>query len=108
MKKAILSLKNQKSTLDIDFHLGLNILGHAQMECYALGSQCGGHGSCGRDRIQIKSKDKHHFTPPTQNEKERISPKDLEEGWRLACQTYLSQEPNERLEIFCPILEPTL
>jgi len=45
---------------------------------------CGGQGTCGKCRIQITSKAKEL---PCSPEKDVFSPEELQQGWRLACQT---------------------
>ena len=67
---------------------GLNILGHAQLQELDLGSECGGHGVCGKDRVRIDEKERHLFSPPTEVEKSHLSTQELEAGVRLACQCY--------------------
>jgi len=49
-----------------------------------LVSLCGGKGTCGRCKVQVLS-GKH--TQPTSDEREVLSPSELEQGFRLACQT---------------------
>lgn len=50
-----------------------------------LVSLCGGKGTCGRCRVQVITGD---VSPPTGEEKKALYLHDLEEGYRLACQTY--------------------
>jgi len=50
-----------------------------------LVSLCGGKGTCGRCKVQVLS-GKH--TQLTSDEREALSPSELEQGYRLACQTY--------------------
>jgi uncharacterized 2Fe-2S/4Fe-4S cluster protein (DUF4445 family) len=50
-----------------------------------LVSLCGGKGTCGRCKVQVLS-GKH--TQPTSDEREALSPSELEQGYRLACQTH--------------------
>lgn len=49
-----------------------------------LVSVCGGKGTCGRCKVQVLS---GKTTEPTSAEKETLSPSQLEQGYRLACQT---------------------
>ena len=48
-------------------------------------SICGGSGTCGKCKLLIQ-KGKEFFVLPTSSEKKFIDQKDLEYGWRLACQ----------------------
>ena len=73
---------------------GLNILGHAQIEEIHVGSQCGGHGICGRDRIQV-SLDEVNVSPPNETERKHLTPEEIAAGWRLACQTWPHRDGDE-------------
>src|SRR4051812_36746276 len=68
----------------------LNFLAHAQaVEC-DLGSECGGHGICGQDRIRFvsASKSEPSVSPETEEEERLISSRERKQGWRLACQVF--------------------
>jgi ferredoxin len=81
----------------------LNLLAHAQCLEIGIGSQCGGHGICGGDRVRVQVLGGSEtqstlsatlsapLSPPTEAELKHLSPKELAEGYRLACQCY----PNE-------------
>ena len=58
---------------------GLNLLGHAQLIDLSVGSQCGGHGICGADRIRLKARDAKKVSAPTKIEKMHLTPEELEE-----------------------------
>lgn len=79
---------------------GLNILGHAQMEEINLGSRCGGHGVCGADRVRVLS-GAQFLSVANETEKSHLSPEELQQGWRLGCQTWLEDE-SANVEIFIP------
>jgi ferredoxin len=70
---------------------GLNILGHAQIIELFLGSQCGGHGECGKDRIRLSDEDQKKVNPANKIEKEFLNEAQLKAGMRIACQCF----PNE-------------
>lgn len=53
-------------------------------EGIAVSAVCGGHGNCGKCRIRLLSGE----TAVTRQEKAFFSEKELEAGWRLACQAY--------------------
>jgi ferredoxin len=76
-------------------HPGLNLLGHAQMIELSIGSECGGHGKCGRDRIQLGEADRSKVNPPTAIEKALLRPGELQAGVRLACQCFPNREDLE-------------
>lgn len=76
----------------VDCHQGLNLLGHAQINELSIGSECGGHGVCGKDRVQISMTDQSFFSPPTEKEKKHLTEAELQNGWRLGCQCFPSQD----------------
>ncbi len=70
---------------------GLNILAHSQMIELNVGSDCGGYGRCGGDRVRFSEADQKLVNGLTEIEKVHLSEEDLKKGWRLACQCF----PNE-------------
>jgi len=50
-----------------------------------LVSLCGGKGTCTRCKVQVVDGE---VSPPTKGEEEALSPQELKDGYRLACQTY--------------------
>lgn len=66
----------------------LNLLAHAQSIELDIGSQCGGHGICGGDRIRLPTGERASFSPVTEAELEHLTPEELEQGWRLGCQCF--------------------
>lgn len=71
---------------------GLNLLGHAQLIDLFIGSECGGQGRCGKDRVRIAQQDRQHFNPPTDIERRHLGEARLADGWRLACQCYPARD----------------
>jgi len=80
----------------------LNLLAHAQIAELEIGSQCGGHGVCGGDRVRIEDAcvksdlaerlaTPHGLSSVTEEEKRHLSAEELRDGWRLACQCYPEQ-----------------
>lgn len=73
----------------------LNLLAHAQCLEIGIGSQCGGHGVCGGDRVRVQvmggSETPSPLSPLTEAELKHLSQDELAQGYRLACQCY----PNE-------------
>ena len=80
---------------------GLNVLGHAQMIELFIGSQCGGHGKCGKDRIHLESRDRALVNTPTAIERAHLSAEQLEAGLRLACQCF-PESDDLSLRVFLP------
>jgi ferredoxin len=66
----------------------LNLLAHAQAIELDIGSECGGHGVCGGDRVRIPEAFRDDFSRVTAEEREHLSPEELENGWRLGCQCF--------------------
>jgi ferredoxin len=64
----------------------LNLLAHAQMIELDIGSECGGHGICGKDRLRIE--DQSLLSTPTAGEREHLTKEDLANGIRLGCQCF--------------------
>ena len=60
-------------------------------------SLCGGEGTCGKCRILVQ-KGNEHLNPPSQNEIKFLSKQELEQGWRLACQTFINEQLIDNLE----------
>lgn len=69
-------------------HGRLNLLAHAQILELEIGSECGGHGVCGGDRVRPRPEDKAKLSPVTDEEREHLSVEELAAGWRLACQCW--------------------
>ena len=65
----------------------LNLLAHAQTIELDIGSRCGGHGVCGGDRVKILD-DAAALSPLTEPERQHLSPDEIAQGWRLACQCF--------------------
>jgi ferredoxin len=73
---------------EVECFQSLNLLAHAQMEEVETGSECGGHGRCGKDRIWIPEEDRKKLNAPTFPETKLLSTEMIDSGWRLACQTF--------------------
>lgn len=74
----------------------LNLLAHAQSLELDIGSQCGGHGICGGDRVRIADPAQRALlSPVTADERRHLSEQELASGWRLACQCYPEQNDLE-------------
>ena len=58
-------------------------------------SLCGGEGTCGKCRILVQ-KGNEYLNPPSQNEIKFLSKQELEQGWRLACQTFINEQIKDK------------
>lgn len=85
--------KKEKKT--VPCYRSLNLLAHAQIENISLGSQCGGHGVCGKDQIQIDPQKKYLFSPPSMRELHHLGEEKIKQGWRLACQCFPAEDQLE-------------
>lgn len=79
----------------VDCFQSLNILAHAQIEECETGSECGGHGKCGKDRVIIVESDRKKLNAPTLPEKKFFTADEIENGWRLACQAFPNEDAME-------------
>jgi uncharacterized 2Fe-2S/4Fe-4S cluster protein (DUF4445 family) len=60
-------------------------------------SLCGGQGTCGKCKILVE-KGLSYLNPPTNEEKKILTKKDLQDGWRLACQAKINDNYIPQLE----------
>ena len=65
-----------------------------------ISAPCNGNGICGKCIVRYKS----GATEPTKQDREFLSEKQLEQGYRLACQSY----PTEEYKVEIPELEETI
>lgn len=65
-----------------------------------ISAPCNGNGTCGKCIVRYKS----GATEPTRRDREFLSEKQLEQGYRLACQSY----PTEEYKVEIPELEETI
>jgi ferredoxin len=77
----------------------LNLLAHAQLIELDIGSECGGHGICGKDRIRLEAGSRTLVSPITEEERSHLSEAELSQGWRLGCQCY-PEESGAAIEAF--------
>jgi len=70
------------------------LLENLQKQGLFVDSVCGGKGTCGKCRVRfIKG-----APPPSESDNRHLSEKQIEEGWRLACQAKVAGE----IELFLP------
>lgn len=93
---AVYFKKPSGETCTTDFcERNLNLLAHAQALELDIGSECGGHGVCGKDRLLVAPEDQGRLSPPTHEERRHLSAELLAQGWRLGCQSY----PNRSADV---------
>jgi ferredoxin len=95
--------KNREAEFECSAEPQLNLLAHAQLEERFLGSQCGGHGKCGKDQIQV-IEGSTALSKITDSERRLLKPEQIKDGWRLACQTWVDQ-PHIEIRLNCLQLE---
>lgn len=66
----------------------LNLLAHAQCIELDIGSECGGHGRCGADRLLIREEDRSKLSLVTEVERRHLGDQAIQDGWRLGCQAF--------------------
>jgi uncharacterized 2Fe-2S/4Fe-4S cluster protein (DUF4445 family) len=71
--------------LEFQVAAGTSLLDAARSAGLALDSECGGRGTCGECRVRFLE----GTPPPTVEDAALIAQEELDEGWRLACQTFL-------------------
>ncbi len=76
-------INNGEKVLDAD--TDKNLLENLSENNIVLPSACGGRGLCGMCKVQVKN----GGTAITDKEEKKLSPEQLENKWRLACQTML-------------------
>ncbi len=64
-----------------------SLLACAHHHFIGINNVCGGQGKCRSCKVQVLSGD---VSGPTSSEREAFSTQELENGWRLACQTYIA------------------
>ena len=77
----------------------LNVAAQAQVY---LPARCGGKAACLMCKVTIDASDAHRVSPPTEAEQRKLGTQ-IQEGVRLACQTYVCdsvvvQVPEDRLK----------
>ena len=99
-----MDLKNKNIIIDFE-PISRRVLLTSDLSFYDLLSElsipirsiCGGVGTCGKCRILIQ-KGKDFLTTPSSAEKNFLNQKELEEGWRLACQSRIDIKRIQNLE----------
>lgn len=64
-------------------------------------SLCGGLGTCGKCKLLVQG-GIEYLIPPTNSEKKLIDKEELENGWRLACETKIDNKNIQQLEKIKP------
>ena len=77
-----------------------NLLEMLQEKNEYISAPCNGNGICGKCIVRYKS----GATEPTKQDREFLSEKQLEQGYRLACQSY----PTEEYKVEIPEMEETI
>ena len=64
-------------------------------------SLCGGLGTCGKCKIMVQKGNKY-LNSPTDSEKAVLTPAEINESWRLACQSRIAENQIPLLETLQP------
>lgn len=87
----VFKLKNGNKIVSESVYVSLNILAHAQLIETEIGSVCGGHGHCGKDKIKITT-GLEKTSKVTSKEEHHLSSQELNSGIRLGCQCFPEDE----------------
>ena len=74
--------------LEVQVVPGISLLDAVRSAGLALDSECGGRGTCGECRVRFVQ----GAPRPTVEDAALLSQEELDEGWRLACQTFLAAD----------------
>jgi len=85
-KQKLLHVALEGPGLEIQVAPGVSLLDAVRSAGLALDSECGSRGTCGECRVRFLE----GTPPPTVEDAALLSQEELDEGWRLACQTFLS------------------
>src|SRR5919204_418990 len=85
------------TTKDARVPAGTTVFDAASWNAVAIDSTCGGHGTCKKCKVRVKSGE----VPPTSIDFRAFSPDELRGGWRLACRAAAAGD----LEIEVPPLQ---
>jgi uncharacterized 2Fe-2S/4Fe-4S cluster protein (DUF4445 family) len=55
---------------------------------FSMDAPCGGKGICGKCRVRVSG----GVNPPSENERDLLTPEELADGWRLACMCWVNGE----------------
>ncbi len=67
---------------------GMSLYHALQKEGIGLAAPCAGNGTCGACKIKLLE----GSLPITEKDKQLLSEKEIREGWRLACQAYVTED----------------
>jgi uncharacterized 2Fe-2S/4Fe-4S cluster protein (DUF4445 family) len=85
-KPKLLRVALEGPGLEVQVAPGVSLLDAVRSAGLALDSECGGRGTCGECRVRFLE----GTPPPTVEDAALLTQEELDEGWRLACQTFLS------------------
>ncbi len=74
--------------LEVQVVSGISLLDAVRSAGLALDSECGGRGTCGECRVRFVQ----GAPRPTVEDAALLSQEELDDGWRLACQTFLTAD----------------
>ena len=99
MKKKEIRIVFEPSGKQVVVGPGKSILEAASKAGVSIRSECGGRGLCGKCKVIIPSKT--GLSPLTKNEKSRLTAKEIEKGFRLACLSLVTGEA-ENVTVIIP------
>jgi len=85
-KRVLVTL--ERLGFEIEAKPGHSLLDAVRQAGLAIDSECGGRGTCGECRVRFLE----GAPPPTAEDEFLLAPRELKDGWRLACQAYLASD----------------
>jgi ferredoxin len=87
----------QNLNIKVEYNPAISLLNNLLMAKVPIETVCGGRAACGKCRIKVISESNKYLTPVNKAEKNKLKHL-VDEGWRLACQTYALKD----VEIYIP------
>src|SRR6056297_349615 len=79
-------------SVKLEVELNTTILKALENEGFSLNAVCGGKGTCGQCKIQISSNQMENVSPLSPAERKLLTDKEIEQGYRLGCQTQVKND----------------
>ena len=87
-KRRPLRVAFENLDLEVEVSAGISLLDAIRSAGLAIDSACGGRGTCGECRVRFLE----GVHRPSVEDETILSPEEIAEGWRLACQSFLSTD----------------
>jgi len=78
--------------------VGTLVLDVLKLAHIIIPTPCGGKGNCGKCKVLVSPQ----VSPPNTNEQNWLTREEIKKGFRLACQTHLSQDTTISIPAYAP------